>query len=199
MRIFLVRIVLAGALVALGGCAAFRFANEDAPPARFDAINEVGGSYGGVGIGSSQEDIVRVFGRVEPLVREGPFQPTGAGEFRGPTFIRTEIGYAYEDVLFWLSPNDPDQSSQRRRVAGIQVTSPGAATGRGIEVGDGLGDVRASYPDMDCGEAPAGESLISGNTTFPYCFGKVARDRWIWFGGDPVANISVSRARFRNP
>jgi hypothetical protein len=196
MAIFL-RIVLAAGLVALGGCAAFPFADEDVPPARFSAIDEVGGNYGGVGIGSSQEDIVRVFGKV-PLVREGPFQPTGAGEFRGPTFIRTEIGYAYEDVLFWLSPNDPDQASQRHRVGGFQVTSPGAPTGRGIEVGNGLGDVRVRYPELECGRAPAGESPISGNTTFPYCSGKVAPDRWIWFGGDPVANISVSRARFRD-
>jgi hypothetical protein len=132
-------------------------------------------------------------------MREGPFQPTGAAEFRGPTFIPSEVGYAYEDVLFWLAPNDAERPAEQRKVAGFQVTSAGAATAREIEVGDDLDDVRSSYPEIRCGEAPAGESPISGNTTFPYCSGKVAPDRWIWFGGDPVANISVSRARFRHP
>jgi hypothetical protein len=192
----LVGIVLAATLLALAGCTALPFGNEDAPPARFDAIDEFGGVYGGVEIGSSPKDIVRVFGKMEPLVREGPFQPTGAGEFRGPTFIRSEVGYAYEDVLFWLAPNDAERPAERRAVAGFQVTSAGAPTARGIEVGDDLDDVRASYPEIRCGDAAAGESPIRGNTTFPYCSGRVAPDRWIWFGGDPVANISVSRARF---
>jgi len=188
----LLGILLAATAIALVGCAAFPFGSEDAPCARFAAIDELGGEYGGVGIGSSPKDILRVFGKVEPLVRAGPFQPTGTGEFRGPSFIRTEVGYAYEDVLFWLSPNGPV-------VAGFQVTSAGASTARGIEVGDDLDDVRARYPEIRCGEAPAGESPIFGNTTFPYCSGKVAPGRWIWFGDDPVANISVSRARFRKP
>lgn len=195
----LLGLVLAPTVLALAGCTAFPFGREDAPLARFDAVDEVGGTYGEVGIGSSPKDIVRVFGKVEPLVREGPFQPTGAGQFRGPTFIRTEVGYAYEDVLFWLAPNDPERPSERREVAGFQVTSPGATTARGIEVGDELDDARARYPEMTCGEAPAEESPIFGNTTFPYCAGKVAPDRWIWFGDDPVANISVSRERFRDP
>ena len=142
---------------------------------------------------------MRVFGEVQPLIREGPFQPTGASEFRGPTFIRSEVGYAYEDVLFWLSSNDSESPAEGGDVAGFQVTSAGAATTGGIEVGDDLDDVRASYPEITCGEAPAGESPMLGNTTFPYCAGRLAPDRWIWFGGDPVANISVSRARFRDP
>jgi hypothetical protein len=195
----LLSIVLAATSLALGGCAALPFTGDNPAPAHVEAIDEVGGTYGGVRIGASPKDIVRNFGRVEPLVREGPFQPTGAGEFRGPSFIRSEVGYAYEDVLFWLSPNDPEREADPHEVAGFQVTSPGASTARGVEVGHHLDDVRASYPELECGEAPAGESPISGNTTFPYCSGKVAPHRWIWFGGDPVANISVSRARLRDP
>jgi hypothetical protein len=124
------------------------------------------------------------------------FSQPEPGSSEARRFIRSEVGYAYEDVLFWLAPNDAERPAERRAVAGFQVTSAGAPTARGVEVGDDLDDVRASYPEIRCGDAAAGESPIRGNTTFPYCSGRVAPDRWIWFGGDPVANISVSRARF---
>jgi hypothetical protein len=192
MKALLGMLLLAAVAFGLGGCTVLPFGREETSPARFDAIDELSGDYGGVGIGSSPKEIMRVFGEIEPLVREGPFQPTGAVDFRGPSFIRTEVGYAYEDVLFWLSSSD-------RKIAGFQVTGAGASTARGIEIGDDLDDVRARYREIRCGQAPAGESPIFGNTTFPYCSGKVAPGRWIWFGDDPVANISVSSARFSHP
>ena len=125
----LLGMLLAAVAFGLGGCTVLPFGREETAPARFDAIDELSGDYGGVGIGSSPKEIMRVFGEIEPLVREGPFQPTGAADFRGPSFIRTEVGYAYEDVLFWLSSSD-------RKIAGFQVTGAGASTARGIEIGD---------------------------------------------------------------
>jgi hypothetical protein len=61
---------------------------DDLPAARFERIDEVQGTYGGVGIGDSEEDVWAVFGRKDSVGHEESFQPTGAGdEFFGPTHI----------------------------------------------------------------------------------------------------------------
>lgn len=169
---------------------------SDLPTARFDRIDEVEGTYGGVGIGDAREDVWRVFGQKAPVGHDESFQPTGAGEdFFGPNFIPAETGYAYEDVLFWFPVEDIHlgQGSPLRgrqyEVGGFQITARGARTLRGIEAGDTLEEARAAYPELECGDAPAGDVA-----TYPYCSGRIAEQRHIWFGGDPIVNISVSRS-----
>jgi hypothetical protein len=169
---------------------------DDLPVAQFDQIDEVGGTHGGVGIGDTREEMWRVFGRQPPLGRDEGFQPTGAGDdFYGPNYIPAESGHAYEDVLFWFPPEDihlgrgSPLRGRQDEVGGFQVTARGARTLRGIEAGDPLEEARAAYPELDCGEAPAGDVA-----TYPYCSGRIAEERHIWFGGDPIANISVSRS-----
>jgi len=169
---------------------------DELPAASFDRIDELEGTYGRVGIGDAKEDVWRVFGEKAPLGRNQRFHPAGAGEdFFGPTFIPARTGYAYEDVLFWFPVGDADlgQGSPLRgrqdEVGGFQVTARGARTMRGIEAGDTLDEARAAYPELECGDAPAGDTA-----TFPYCSGRIAEERHIWFGGDPIVNISVSRS-----
>jgi hypothetical protein len=171
-------------------------AANELPAASYERIDEVGGTYGGGGIGDTKEEVWRVFGRQGPLGREETFQPTGAGDdFYGPIFIPAETGYAYEDALFWFPIDDVHLGrgsplrGRQDEVAGFQVTAQGARTLRGIEAGDTLEEASAAYPELACGEAPAGDY-----TTYAYCVGRVATERHIWFGGDPIANISVSRS-----
>ena len=158
---------------------------EERPPARYALIDDVLGAYGPVALGGSQEAVVAAFGRRSPTSAREPLSPTGADEeYEGPTFVAASPQgvYRYEDVVFWFEAG---------AVKGFMLTSPGAETSRGIEVGDGLDDVRAAYPKLDCGEAPAGES-----STFTYCAGRLAPERWVWFGGDPVSTIAFSRGPF---
>jgi hypothetical protein len=190
-RLFCVLLLVAG----VTACSVSSSPSE-LPSASFDQIDEVRGTYGGVGIGDGREDIWRVFGRQDPLGHEESFAPTGAGEdFFGPNYIPAETGYAYEDVLFWFPVEDihlgrgSPLRGRQDEVAGFQVTARGARTLRGIEAGDTLEEARAAYPELTCGEAPAGDIA-----TYPYCSGRVAEERHIWFGGDPIANISVSRS-----
>jgi hypothetical protein len=171
-------------------------AANELPVASYEQIDEVGGTYGGVGIGDARDDVWRVFGQQPPLGREESFQPTGASDdFYGPNYIPARAGYAYEDVLFWFPLEDihlglgSPLRGRQDEVAGFQVTARGAHTLRGIEAGDTLDEARAAYAELTCGEAPAGDIA-----TYPYCSGRVAEDRHIWFGGDPIANISVSRS-----
>jgi hypothetical protein len=169
---------------------------DDLPVAQFDRIDEVRGTYGGVGIGDTRQDVWRVFGRQPPLGGEEGFQPIGAGDdFYGPNYIPAENGYAYEDALFWFPVEDihlgrgSPLRGRQNEIGGFQVTARGARTLRGIEAGDSLEEARAAYPELDCGDAPAGDVA-----TYPYCSGRIAEERHIWFGGDPIANISVSRS-----
>ena len=44
------------------------------------------------------------------------------------------------------------------------------------------------YPDLHCGTANEGTEYI----TFPYCGGRIAPQRYVWFGEDPIRSISLS-------
>jgi hypothetical protein len=167
----------------------------DLPVAQFERIDEVQGTYGGVGIGDAKEDIWRVFGEKSPVPHNASFQPTGARDFHGPTMIPAETGYAYEDVLFWFPVGDSDLGrgsplrGRQTEVGGFQVTARGAVTLRGIQAGDSLDEAKAAYPEVECRDAPAGDVA-----TYPACTGRIADERHIWFGGDPIVNISLSRS-----
>jgi hypothetical protein len=170
---------------------------DDLPAARFERIDEVTGTYGGVGIGDAEEDVWRVFGRKDPLGHEENFQPTGVNEdeYFGPTSIPAETGYAYQEVLFWFPVKDlylgrgSPLRGREDEVGGFQVTARGAVTLRGIQAGNSLDEAKAAYPELECRDAPAGDVA-----TYPVCTGRVAEERHIWFGGDPILNISVSRS-----
>jgi hypothetical protein len=159
---------------------------SEPPPARYPAIDDARGAYGPVALGDSREELFAGFG---PKARAGlnePLSPTGAGdEFEGPTSVpmsgEPEI-YRYEDVSFWF---------EHGRLKGFELTSPGVETSRGIGVGSDLDEVRDAYPELECGDAPAGDFA-----TYPYCAGRLESERWVWFGGDPVSNITFSSGGF---
>jgi hypothetical protein len=190
------RLICVSLLLAAAPACSVSSSPDDLPVAQFDRIDEVRGTYGGVGIGDTRKDVWRVFGRRPPLGREEGFQPIGAGDdFYGPNHFPAESGYAYEDALFWFPVGDihlgrgSPLRGRQDEVGGFQVTARGARTLRGIEAGDSLEEAREAYPELDCGEAPAGDVA-----TYPYCSGRIAPERHIWFGGDPIMNISISRS-----
>jgi hypothetical protein len=158
---------------------------DEPPPSRYATIDDRRGAYGPVALGDSQDDVFVGFGRKAPAGFNESMTPLGADEFEGPTFIPIEAWhdvYRYEDVVFWFDADG---------VRGFEITSPGALTSRGIEVGDDLNEVREAYPELECGEAPAGDI-----GTYPYCSGRIGSERWAWFGGDPVSTITLSSRGF---
>jgi len=157
---------------------------DEPPPARFSQIDEGRGAYGPVALGDSKEEMFAAFGARPRAGLNESLTPTGADEFEGPTFVpmRSPDFYRYEDVVFWFEDGE---------VKGFEVTSPGAETSGAIEVGDDLDEVLEAYPELECGDAPAGDI-----STYPYCAGRIARERWMWFGGDPVSTIAVSSRGF---
>jgi hypothetical protein len=80
--------------------------------------------------------------------------------------------------------------ADRRGAWSFSVTAEGAATARGVGIGSELAQVKRTYEGLDCGTANEGTEYVQ----FPYCTGRVAEDRYIWFGEDPVKSITVSIA-----
>ena len=73
------------------------------------------------------------------------------------------------------------------RVTVIMTAEKGAQTNAGVAIGDSLGEARSAYPGLTCGNRPLGEG-----GSFPYCGGRLAPNRWIWFGEDPIASITLA-------
>jgi hypothetical protein len=181
MRVLAVSLAL-GAFVG-AGCASS--GGMEASTESAAEIDVVAGTYGGVGIDATPEQVARVYGTA--LETEGAAEPLAAERFRGPTFIPAPgaLGGApppmlrYEDVAFL---------TDGETVYVVIVEAQGAETERTVAVGDPLSEAIDAY-ELDC------EPVVGSDDEDVYrgCFGKVARDRYVWFGGDPIANISFGR------
>ena len=164
------------------------------PPARFTTIDERAGTYGGVGIGDTKEEMFRVFGKRKEVDHSEPALPTGAPEdASAPTYIPSTTFYAYPDVSFWFDDRPPGfaehwEGPGAGKIEGFDITSPGARTLHGIEVGDDLDEAREAYPGLECGTANENSDYVE----YPYCTGQIAPERFVWFGGDPVDTITVA-------
>jgi hypothetical protein len=93
--------------------------------------------------------------------------------------------------MFWLPPDAARPSGapgDKGLIAGFEITSPGAKTLRGVELGDDLDEAARAYPALECRTADRGEY---GKTD--YCTGRIAPNRYLYFGGDPITALSVSR------
>jgi len=187
--------VLALLAIGLGTLAAGARApwlNDTRPSARFGTVDEVGGSYGGVGIGDTPAEMKALLGQNEALGENDRFQPTGARDYtETPWFVPAGGGYAYEDVLYWLRPTDRGEGGRPAAdgvIWGLELTSPGVETLRGVAIGDDLETAGSAYPELKCGTTDRGEYGTS-----EYCYGRIAEDRFLYFGGDPITSISVTQ------
>ena len=75
----------------------------------------------------------------------------------------------------------------------LTVAAEDAVTAAGVGVGSGLADVRAAYPDAECDTVNEGTEY----TQFEFCTLRVARERHLWFGYDPVRSVTMSRRPLR--
>ena len=151
-------------------------------------IDESKATYKGVRLGSPAREVRRAFGRgsseggFAPLGRL-PSQvgvlpslpnPPGAGQER-PKLLR------YQDAAFLLL---------RDHVFAMMLTDSRLRTTHGVAIGADLDDVRRSYADVDCYDAPGGEPLAGSVATYPVCRIRLGRRRSLSFGGDPIHSFT---------
>ena len=82
-------------------------------------------------------------------------------------------------------------STCRGQVHDFGVTSEGATTRGGVAIGDDLDAAKDAYPKLRCGVANEGTEYEE----YPYCTGRVAPQRFIWFGDDPIQTITLGARR----
>jgi hypothetical protein len=177
--------IIAGAVVGvmaalpLTGCGE----RQDSVPER-QVILERSGSFRGIALDRSRKrDILhrfpgfhRVGGSYSGPLGEAGDDSRGATDF-GCRGRHWEI-IRYRDKSFVLGGGV---------VCDWLTIDKGAATKRGVAIGDPLSDVTEQYPALECAIASLGETL-----TFPYCAGMLAHHRYIWFGGDPIEAIEMN-------
>jgi hypothetical protein len=181
-------------LAALAGCGggdeSAPGAAQTEPPARQVVLDERDGTYRGVGLGSTRAEVERVLGAVRES-EEDPFAPLGmlGPEVGTPPSPRNPPGAGPEEV--WRL-RDAALIADDDRAWLLLVSARGTRTRAGVAIGDSLSAVRKAYPRLRCGTANEGTEYVKT----PYCAGKIAPGRHIWFGRDPVRSIAVSRAAF---
>jgi hypothetical protein len=168
------------------------------------SIDEVRGTYHGVGIGDDAVAVRRVFGeRHFARPDKEPYIPTSAhlGRTGGPAVLsppckptrqvrggRTRLALLrYEKVSFLLCDGS---------VFAVMVIGSDARTLRGLSVGDDLDRAGMLYASLTCAEARSGDI-----DHYPYCAGPLSSPRGssplhVWFGEDPVASITLSTTRY---
>lgn len=136
-----------------------------------------------------------ILGTKEPAGANATVAPLSSGdESLGPDPITLSpppgsvefefSSYLYEHVAFILVENS---------IEIVIVDESGARTRRGVEIGGDLDEARSVYPKLTCGTANEGSEHLA---SFPACTGPVGERRFIWFGGDPIQNITVGSVPF---
>jgi hypothetical protein len=164
-------------------CSSVGLGGESGSDGISGTIDEHQNVFNGLAIGDTQERMHELFGERVPADRDEPVFPANSSlPFRGPLGFKFGTGafYRYDGVTVFTVDG---------KVTGFMVTSNGSTTLRGVGIGDSLEQVQSTYHQLDCGTAhPEGSS-------YPACFGKLSPTAWIWFGGDPVSNITFGRGQ----
>lgn len=151
-----------------------------------EVIDERNGTYRGVALGTStREDIVRRLGEpdeeggtlIGPIGGDGNTAAGYAG-CRG----RRQQNLRYQEVGFWIGGGV---------VCLWSTIEEGAATTRGVAIGDPLSAAEEAHSRLDCGV----RGRFSEYPVVPYCTGKLGPRRFIWFGGDPIETIEMNTSR----
>lgn len=163
-------------------------------PARVD---ERRGSFRGVALGDPPRSVQQALGRAVVGGVYDPVVPTGLPDDAPLTFgsaappsrgrasaVRV---FRYRDVSFAATPQDG--------VFEILISAQGATTSRGVAIGDPLADARREHRGLACGTKHAGTEYES----FRYCSGRVGDGTFVWFGGDPITSITLTRTPMVGP
>jgi hypothetical protein len=146
-------------------------------------LHEYEGSYRGVPLGATRHQAVGVLGSTPRWHTNDSIAPRDDdwADIGAPGTIASSgkpDALRYDHLSVMLDDG---------RVTAIVTAEDGAETTAGVALGDPLRKARKAYPDLTCGDRPFGDS-----GTFPYCGGRLTPTRWIWFGRDPIASITIA-------
>ena len=150
------------------------------------------GSFGGVALGDTVPRMQRVFGPASPLEEGEPatalsvgngqdYSPPvlGLGPDLGPASITV---YRYDRVVFMV---------RGTKIGAIIVNDAEARSEEtDVGIGDKLARSSAAY-DLECGTANESTEY----EPFPACVGRTSPHVYVWFGNDPITNITLARVR----
>lgn len=150
---------------------------------RVAVIDVTAGTYRGIPLGGTPEQMFAVLGRIDRADQDETASPTSVDEDYGP------FGIAYPDV------SCPAPFYRYEHVAlgfncdellWVKTVKRGEGTREGVGVGDPLAAVAPAYPGAVCGNAGGGEW-----EEYSACSLEVAPRRFVWFGGDPIVSITI--------
>jgi hypothetical protein len=172
----------AAAVLALSAC------GGDSKPVG-GAIDTALGTYRGVGVGDDVAAMHREFGPQAPAA-EGErivARSVGADNDYSPPVIQLPPldsasppfrAYLYEHVVFLVRGS---------RIGAVIVNADGARLDGGpVRIGSELAQARERY-DVRCETAREGSEY----EPFPACTGKLGPRRYLWFGGEPIRNVTI--------
>jgi hypothetical protein len=157
-------------------------------------IDERAGTVAGVGIGASKARVEARLGRYQRPATAYPTAPTDRNEEQtaGPWSVVTgphhlgpggkrgeQVTLRYKGAALFVF---------RDRVFGFMISAGNARTGRGVQVGDGLDAAKKAYPTVRC---EGSSSSDTSATQAASCAGFLRKNRWIYFGGDPIRSITL--------
>jgi hypothetical protein len=178
-------LVTLAAVAAGAGCAGIGGGQTAGP--RQHSIDELAGRYRGVALGDPRSAAIHVFG--QPVSTKDPASPIGI-DFSdgGPISQKNPPGYTRRPDLLRYDGVSV-LSTPPAGIHSIVISDPGAATTKGVGIGDALAKARRLYPTLHCAKA---RTTSDGEPAPAYCAGRLARDRYIWFGNDPIRVIALS-------
>jgi streptogramin lyase len=173
---------------------------DPAPVARTPGgpIDELAGTYKGVGIGDTAARVREVLGRPGKWSTREAIHPLDVDFLSvsyGPSFTFQKVELTlpggrvlrYGDVFFYPCAR---RTRCRGKVAAFEVNAPGTRTVGGVGIGDRLRAARSRYR-LKC-FTPSGRSEY---VEYPSCEGRIAPNRYIYFSNDPIDNIGLSAVR----
>ncbi len=176
MRVPSARVGCLALCVALAACGS---SSTPTPGQARGVISGATGSYAGLPLGATIAQLHARFGAPLPTNDNPYYTPAQA-----PPLLAADsyLDWVYRDVGVTFIAG---------RVASLTVYGLGAATGRGVGIGDPLSGVRPAYPGARCQPARGGV-----NPEAPGCQVAAGRGVYLYFSGDPIKLIALSSYPF---
>ena len=141
-------------------------------------------NLGGDPLGTDPEEIGSPFNYSFPFPCDEPLRPKPATSWVEELGI-SEVSYRGAGATFC-----------RRRAFILLVSSRGSATTAGARIGQSLDDAQRAHPMLRC-DTSSGATTHPERPVYRYCTGRIATERYLWLGQDPVSSIAVSTIPLR--
>jgi hypothetical protein len=186
-------LLCAGAL--FGVCLTACGDDGERSPARNSALvlDPVRGTFRGVEVGDSTEEVIRVNGKPGARGPDAPDVPIGEDT---PMLTNYGSPKTISDTEILKGRRDFETLRYRHRVYGmtggrltsIGITGSPARTSRGVGIGDSQAVVKDRYPKADCFV----QNEDSEYQEYPICRIRVCDGRLLGIAGDPVVSMTLA-------